>query len=135
EGVDALIGCDVKVAPYGDERLKPADLTHRFRGAAAGEDNSASVCPEHAKLVAVFGADDPDDRICAAVGRGDDGGAASVRGGAPEDTERPLLSGSNFHDHEIPTGPTRAIDPRCLESDEHFIPCPDICRRCPDGGG
>src|SRR6516162_391420 len=132
EGVDALIRRDVQVPAGGDGRLKAAHLAHRFRGPAAGKDDSSRVGPKPSQPIAVLGADGPDDRIGVAVRCGDGGRTPAVRGGTPGGAEGWRRTGRNLQGDEVSAGPARTTDAGALECDQGFIRRGEVSWRGPD---
>jgi len=69
ECVDRAVGGDIEAVLAGDQRLKMVQAAHRLQ---RRRERLAAVAPERMQSVVALGANDPHDRIGAAIGRCDD---------------------------------------------------------------
>src|SRR5271156_6533604 len=72
EGVEAAVGADIEPIVGGQQILEMEQPRHRIFGPAAGKQRLAGVAAIAVQPIVSFGAEDPDDRVRAAVGRRDD---------------------------------------------------------------
>src|SRR5208282_1429977 len=118
EGEEAAVGADIEPIAGGQQILEMSQPGHRILRTAAGKQRLAGVPAIAVQPIVSFGAEDPDDRVRAAIGRRDDWRALASQSAAPPRRQRGRRPGADLQDGQrVVAAGIRAMRAPSLECD------------------
>src|SRR5690242_19911564 len=101
EGIEAAIGADIEPVARREQGLEVSQPGHRIAGAAAGKQRLTVVAAITVQPSVALRAEDPNDRVGAAVGRRDDRRALAAQRATPGGGKRRRLAGTDVQNRQV----------------------------------